>query len=138
MKNADSERWVHTLAYYLRCISSTEPHFYQATQSFFFAHTAHSLRYTRFATPALLHRLCYTGFATLASLRPLRYTCFTTLDTLASLRTLRCAPFKGLLTHFAHSLVGPLKIINMIICVHAVNAINRNKRKSRYDNSLRR
>ena len=42
---------------------------------------------------------------------PLRYACFATLASLRSLRLL--APFTGLLTHFAHSLVGQWKFMNL-------------------------
>ena len=42
---------------------------------------------------------------------PLRYARFATLASLCSLRSL--APFTGSLTHFAHSLVGQLKFMNM-------------------------
>ena len=89
MKNADSKRWVYMLAYYLRRISSTEPHFYQATQSLAMFVCSHCslaslrpLHYTRFATPTLLRQLLYARFATLASLgstRLLPYALFAAL-----------------------------------------------------------
>ena len=78
-----------------------------------FAHTARStrsavIRFTSLASLRLLHSAC---FAPLASLRLLRSACFASLASLCSL-----ALFTGSLTHFAHSLVGQLKFMNMCSC----------------------
>merc|ERR1712105_199874 len=75
--------------------------------------------YACFATLALLCYTCFAllrllRFAALASLCLLRYARFATLALLCSLFLL--APITGLLIHFAHSLVGQLKIMNMCLC----------------------
>ena len=73
------------------------------------------LCYARFTTLASTHSLCNARFATLASLYSLchaRFTiyslCYASFATLTSLTL-----FTGSLTHFAHSLVGQLKFLNM-------------------------